>query len=243
MELLLRRWVGAVLLMMLVGLVGCNGSNAQGDVNWIQPYNDTPRAGTVVLIRGWSGVFSAGIDAMGRQLKEQGLAAHVYMPEQHPEIAKAMLEKYRGVTNPEPLVFVGHSRGVDASIIIARELAKEGIPVDLMVLLDSVDEKVVTKNVKVTYNYWMPGIFFGTNLFRGIPLVLEEGSTGTIYNYNLNKEGREFREPYTEHIYADDDPKLQKRIMGHVLEVCPERSVWEAKHGKAPRPAAAPLKP
>lgn len=212
--------------LLALGLIGCTGKNTPGRLEWVQPTTDAPRVGTVYLFRGWQGVYSAGIDAMARQLTERGVTARIYMPEQFPEVAAAMVNRYKAVARPEPICFIGHSRGVDASIIVARELDKAGIPVDLLIALDSVDETTVPKNVKLCHNFWMPGVLFGTNLLRGIPLKQAPDSTGRLINYNFDTEYRHWRGALTDHISFDDDPMVQKRIVDFVLEVCPERSTW-----------------
>jgi hypothetical protein len=165
---------------------------------------------------------------MAKQLYSQGVTARVYMPEQFPEVAKAMVERYRNMPNHEPICFIGHSRGVDASLLVARELDKAGISVELLVALDSVDEVTVPGNVKLCLNYWMPGYFPGTNLLRGIPLKQAPGSRGVLHNYDMAGEFSSWKGPLTEHVSFDDDPMVQKRIVGNVLDVCPERSKWQA---------------
>lgn len=213
--------------VVLAGVAGC-GSNVPGRMEWVSGHNKAPRVGTVYCIRGWSGVFSAGIDEMAQQINEAGGTALVYMPEQYPELAAAMVEKYKGDARHEPIIFVGHSRGVDSSLIISRELEKAGVEVDLIACLDSVDEVTVPKNVKACYNYWMTGDFGNeTNFLRGIPLVQAPGSTGKLYNIDLNKDGRDLRGPLTDHVSMDDDTKLQREIVKHILAACPERSAWE----------------
>ena len=182
--------------------------------------------GTVYCIRGWEGVYSAGIDEMAKQLNKKGITAYPYMPEQFPELAKTIIERYKNVPNHEPICFIGHSRGVDASLIIARELDKHGIPVDVICCLDSVDESVVPKNVRICYNYWMPGLIGDTNLLRGIPLKQAPGSAGKLYNYNCDAEYSSWRWPTTDHVTFDDDPVVQSHIIQNLLDACPERSQW-----------------
>ena len=109
--------------------------------------------------------------------------------------------------------------------MISRELDKANVSVQMVVTLDSVDETTVPKNVQVCYNYWMPGVL-GGNLLRGIPLTPEPGFAGQIFNYNLDTEYRSWRGDMTDHISLDDDPNIQRMIIEHVLEVCPERSKW-----------------
>ncbi len=219
-----RRFFPLIFCLVLAGLSGC-GYNTPGRMEWITTRNTEPHVGTVYCIRGWSGVFSAGIDQMAKQLNEKGVHALVYMPEQYPQLAAAMVEKYKADPQHEPICFIGHSRGCDSSIIISRELEKAGVTVDMIVCLDSVDEDTIPANVRICYNYWMPGVL-GGNLLRGIPLKQEAGSTGKVFNYNLDKEYRSWRGDLTDHVSMDDDDGLQKRIVDNILEVCPERSKW-----------------
>ena len=216
-----------VLSALFCLLAGC-GINTPGKMEWVQPHTTSPRVGNVYAIRGWQGIYSAGIDQMARQLSEKGVTANAYMPDQYPELCKAIIARYKGVADPEPIIFIGHSRGCDSSIIIARELAKSNIAVDMIVTLDSVDEKTIPKNVKLVHNYWMPGVFGDSNLLRGVPLTPDPGFTGKINNYNLDKEYREWRGPLSDHIQFDDDPMIQKRIVEQILEICPERSKWRS---------------
>jgi len=215
-----------ILLCVVLGmLTGC-GSSTPGRMEWVQPTTEAPRVGTVYCIRGWCGIYSVGIDQIAAKLNAQGIRARVFMPEQYPELAATMVERYKNAPRHEPICFVGHSRGVDSSLIIARELDKVGVPVDLIACFDSVDETTVSKNVRWCYNFWMPGIYGNTNLFRGIPLTQAPGSTGQLFNCNCAKECRSWRGNWTNHINFDEDPALQQRIINHILEVCPERSQW-----------------
>ena len=223
-----KRMVKLVLMMGMVWLGGCGGSNTPGRMEWVSPHTTATRVGTVYCLRGWKGVFSPGVDAIAKQVNEAGGTGLVYMPEQYPELAAEIVKKYKGDARHEPIVFVGHSRGVDSSLIIARELEKAGIAVDMIACFDSVDEVTVPKNVKACYNYWMPGIGGTTsNFLRGIPLVQAPGSTGKLYNIDLDGDGSDLKGPLTDHISMDAEPKVQRDVLKHILEVCTERSVWE----------------
>ena len=120
-----KRIAPVFLYVAIFMLPGC-GSGAPGRMDWIEPVTTAPRVGTVYCIRGWTGVFSAGIDEMAHQLKKQGVTALCYMPEQYPELGAAMVEKYKGVPNHEPICFIGHSRGVDTSLIVSRRIGQGG---------------------------------------------------------------------------------------------------------------------
>jgi hypothetical protein len=234
----LLNWPGIASLVLGGLLLGMTGCNLQGKMDWVQPTTTAPRVGEVYCIRGWKGIWSLGIDEMAKQLNEKGVTAHVFMPEQVHALAATLVQRYKNSPQHEPICFIGHSRGVDASLIIARELEKAGVSVDVIACLDSVDETTVPRNVRLCYNYWMPGIFLNTNILRGIPLKQEPGSTGQLFNYNCAKEYRSWRSDGTNHVNFDDDPKIQKRIVEQVLEACPERSKWV--HSAPAHPASAP---
>ncbi len=223
--------LGAALLACL-GVTGCGslGSMSSGQMDWVQPETQASHAGTVYLVRGWMGIFSGGMDHLGEEIGNTGVNARVYQHDQCAELARTMAERYRNSPNHEPICMVGHSFGSDDSLIIARELDKVGVPVDLIITMDAVNETVVPKNVKLCINYWQPGIFGDSNFLRGVPLTQETGSTGKLINMNLFEEGKDLRESNTNHINIDEAPKLHKAIIEHILATCPTRPVWAAAH-------------
>lgn len=225
---------------LLLATAGC-GYTTNGQMEWVQPHTNAPRAGNVYLMRGWGGMFSSGIDEMGDRLKEENVSAWVYQHAQAEELAKTMAQRYKGVPNPEPICMIGHSFGSDDALVIARELDKVNVPVDLIITLDPVNETTVPRNVKLCVNYWMPGIFLGTNFLRGIPLKQEPGGTGKLLNINLNEEGQELKDAFTNHISIDKTPKLREAIIKRVLETCPDRATWLAMQPQRRSIATPPI--
>jgi hypothetical protein len=219
-------------LLACLCVTGCGsmGSMSSGKMDWVQPETQAQRAGSVYLVRGWMGIFSGGMDRLGDEIDQSGVSAHVYQHDQCAELAKTMAERYRNSPNHEPICMIGHSFGSDDALIIARELEKVNVPVDLIITMDAVNETVVPKNVKLCINYWQPGIFGSSNFLRGIPLDQEPGGTGKVINVNLFTDGKDLREATTNHINIDEAPKLHKAIIEHVLTTCPARNVWAAGH-------------
>jgi alpha-beta hydrolase superfamily lysophospholipase len=88
----------------------------------------------VYLLRGWFGVFSAGIDKMAEDLRAKGIKAeaigHVEWKSAADKIAS---DRAAGATGR--LVLVGHSQGGNNVVDMARELEKQAIPVDLLVTI------------------------------------------------------------------------------------------------------------
>src|SRR5437763_12113463 len=44
---------------------------------------------TVYLVRGWVGIFSGGMDRLGREINESGVTAHVFQHDQCAELARS----------------------------------------------------------------------------------------------------------------------------------------------------------
>lgn len=214
----------------LFTLAGCVTSMAPGSLSSIEPTSTAPRVGNVYLIRGWGGMFSWGIDDLARELESNGISAHVFQHDQRDQLCQTLIEKYRGVNNPEPLCMVAHSAGSDDALYISKRLEDAGIKVDLLVTLDNVDATIVPKNVRVCYNYWLPGTFGDSNFLRGLPMEKEAGSQGKLVNINVSQEGKELCEPDPSHVSLDKDKKLRPHIVEHVLAACPERAIWAAAH-------------
>jgi hypothetical protein len=168
-------------------------------------------------------MFSWGIDELARELREAGASAHVFQHDQRDHLAQTLVEKYRGVRNPEPLCIVAHSAGSDDALYIAGELAKVGVSIDLLITLDNVDATIVPGNVRCCYNYWLPGKFGDSNFLRGLPMQKAAGSNGALVNINLAGEGRDFCEPDPSHVSLDKDAKLRPRLVQQVLAACPDR--------------------
>src|ERR1051325_5471112 len=118
-----RMGAGILLCVLFCALGGC-GVNTPGEMDWVQPHTKAKRVGTVYMIRGWMGVFSSGIDKMAGEINDAGGTAYVFQDMQWKELGAELVKKYKGVKDPEPICFIGHSRGVDAALIIARDLEK-----------------------------------------------------------------------------------------------------------------------
>lgn len=227
-----RSWLQGIFWLGLLALVlcqqGCVAALIPQDTDCVQTGSDCPRMGNVYLIRGWTGLFSWGIDDLARDLKENGVRAHTFRHEQHEELARALVAVYGGAKNPEPLCLVAHSAGSDDALLIARELKQVGVRVDLIVTLDCVDETVVPSNVALCYNYWVPKEDSDSNFLRGLEFQQEPGSTGQLHNVNLLADGRDLCQPGASHITLDKDGKLRQIIVQQVLAVCRPRPMSAA---------------
>jgi pimeloyl-ACP methyl ester carboxylesterase len=156
----------------------------------------------VVLLRGWFGVFSTGLDSIADQLKAQGIdvevAGHLYWSTALTEILR---ERSTGQTRL--LVLVGHSQGANNVINMARALQSHGIRVDLLVTISPFLQNSIPANVVKAINYYQaPG--------WGQAVEGDRGFHGKIMNVNL------VADLTVTHISIDKNQKVQAEIVHEI---------------------------
>jgi hypothetical protein len=156
----------------------------------------------VILLRGWFGVFSTGLDSIADRLKAQGIevevAGHLYWSTALMEILR---ERPAGQTRL--LVLVGHSQGANNVINIARALQSHGVKVDLLVTISPFLQNSIPANVVKAINYYQaPG--------WGQPVAADRGFHGKIENVNLASDLT------VTHITIDKNPKVQAGIVHEI---------------------------
>src|SRR3982074_2423568 len=75
----------------------------------------------VVLLRGWFGVFSTGMDELEVKLKSKGINAKVRMHTSWDDEAEAIVRD-RAAGKIQPIVLIGHSQGANNLISMAAFL-------------------------------------------------------------------------------------------------------------------------
>jgi len=172
----------------------------------------------VILLRGWFGVFSTGLDSIANQLKAQGIevevAGHLYWSTALTEILR---ERSAGQTRL--LVLVGHSQGANNVINIARALQSHGVTIDLLVTISPFLQNSIPANVVKAVNYYQaPG--------WGQPVAADRGFHGKIENVNLAGDLT------VTHISIDKNPKVQAGILHEIATL--------AQQGGDQKPTAVP---
>jgi hypothetical protein len=162
----------------------------------------TPR---VILLRGWFGVFSMGLDTVTDQLKALGIKAEVagHLSWQN-EVSEILRERSAGRAGP--LILVGHSQGANNVIDMARALEQSHVTVDLLITLSPFMQNRVPANVTKAINYYQaPG--------WGQPLEADQGFHGKLINVNLADD------PTISHIGIDKSTKIQTEIVREIAAV------------------------
>jgi hypothetical protein len=225
--MLVRKLLAVISLSVLT--LGCQGLT-NGKMEWVQPTSDAPRAGNVYLVRGLIGVFSTGMDALSDKINAAGVRAKVFQDLQDGELANAIIAKYKGVKNPEPLILIGHSYGADDVLTVSHKLETAGIPINMVVTVDATIPPTVPTNVAVEYNYFQSQPTDFIPMFRGIPLKQEKPGVGQLTNMDLRKDRLDLLMPGTNHINIDKNTKLHDEVVQKVLAICPPRQQWLAQH-------------
>lgn len=110
--------------------------------------------GQIYLFRGFANIFSTGLDALGRELKAQGIEAQVMAQPKPEHFARQIADRYRESKDARPVILVGHSLGADATFAVARALQPMKVPVALIVSFDPTGKGPVPGNVKKTLNFY-----------------------------------------------------------------------------------------
>jgi len=156
----------------------------------------------VLLLRGWFGVFSMGLDSVAEQLKALGINAEVagHLSWQN-EVTEILRERSAGRTGP--LILVGHSQGANNVIDMARALDQSHVSVDLLITLSPFMQNRVPGNVVKAINYYQaPG--------WGQPIEADPGFRGKLINVNLADD------PTISHIGIDKSTKIQTELIREI---------------------------
>jgi hypothetical protein len=178
-------WVGAVMAAALLWSSGAVAAEPK-----------------VLLLRGWFGVFSTGLDRIAEELRAKGIKAEVAG---HLSWSTAVTEivRERAAGATAPLVLVGHSQGANNIIDIARSLEAHKIPVTLLVTLAPYMQNPIPGNVVRAINYYQsPG--------WGAAIVPEPGFHGKIVNINVADAWS------VSHVNIDKSPKIQAEIVREI---------------------------
>jgi len=159
----------------------------------------------IYLVRGLFGVFSLGMDQLALKLKEQGFEPRLVGWEQWGAVANEILANNRGGENGQ-IILIGHSVGADSTVQIASNVARENIPIDLIVTFDITQPLQVPSNVVRFIN------FFQENGV-GKRIAAEPGFQGQLSNVDLTGDRS------LDHLNIDESARLQQIVVNKVFEV------------------------
>lgn len=147
----------------------------------------------VLLLRGWFGVFSTGMDNLAEDLKARGIRAEaIGHLGWRAQVDRIIRDRAAGKTGP--IVLVGHSQGANNVIDMAELLNAQHIKVDLLVTLAPMLQSEVPENVVRAVNYYQaPGWgapISGSSQFHGQLSNVDLSSDITVTHITIDKNAR-----------------------------------------------------
>jgi len=200
-------WLGAT---MALALLSCGSAFAA------QP--------KVVLLRGWFGVFSTGMDRLADELKAKGIHAQVAGHLSWKTAVSDILRE-RAAGKTDPLVLMGHSQGANNVIDMARALAVHNVRVDLLVTLVPLMQNPVPANVVRAINYYQSSGWWGS------ALAADPGFHGKLTNIDVADD------PTILHISIDKSARIHSDISREILALSQARIAADATGSRNPSAA------
>lgn len=154
----------------------------------------------VYLMRGIFNV-SVGLDVLAARLGHLGAATSIYGPTDSDEVVADAIRDYRS-GRARTIVLIGHSLGGGAVLSVADGLASAGVPVALLIALESTSSGPVPPNVRHAVSFYIPG--------SGAALAAGLGFHGSLQNIDVG------RIPGMDHMAVQSMPLMQSRMIGLV---------------------------
>ena len=160
--------------------------------------------GDVILLRGFGGAFSTGMDKIAKMLIKRRIKARVMSHNQWRNAGRAIVANQKKFGS-KPVIVVGHSWGGNAAIKLAQMLKRERISVTYMVTFDATSPKPAPSNVRRLTN------FYSKDRGWGVPVKRGAGFRGVLKNVDLSNDRK------IHHTNIDDRPKLQNQVVRNIL--------------------------
>jgi hypothetical protein len=177
----------------------------------------------VILLRGYLGLFSNGLDELADELKAKGFDVEVRRHLYWTDVVNDLLRD-RAAGKIGTLTFVGHSQGGNDAIEIATALQVSHVPVDLIVALAPVYPKPVPANVAKAIDYYQAGGW-------GSPLTAGQGFRGSLTNHNVAGDQS------ISHFNIAENPRIRAEVIREI-EAVPQAAAARAQ--KPPPPGRKP---
>lgn len=195
-------WLIAALIAGFFSAADAFADNHRPNCRVVKFGSHLARPQQVYLLRGLFNVFSLGMDDLGRQLRDAGVAANVVAHTSWRRQAEKIRKTVEPKRNCPLVVIVGHSAGARAASALAADLAKDRIPVDFFVAVGPTGKISVPNNVRLAWNIHAPN--------SGPGLVAEPGFKGKILEHNAVDMNAS---PLVNHFTIDKSRPIQKRLV------------------------------
>lgn len=173
--------------------------------------------GEIYTMRGGlGGVFSKGMNHLEDTLADNyQVSASSTVWFKAKALSDAIIKRYKANELQGPIILVGHSLGANDQIGVARLLAKENIPVALLITIDPVLPLRIPSNVKQEINVYKPSF---VPLFSGMSLKADNPKLTHIENLNVDT----LKGMGVNHFTIDKHQYVQKLMVDRILATLKE---------------------
>jgi hypothetical protein len=154
----------------------------------------------VYLLRGIFNV-SVGLDALAAKLGRLGVETSVTGHGEAGSVASEAIRDYRS-GKVRTIILIGHSLGGGGVLSMADTLNGAGVPVALLISLESSSSGPVTANVRRAVNFYVAG--------SGAQLAAGPGFRGSLQNINVGGV------PGMDHMMIQSMPSMHQKMIGLV---------------------------
>lgn len=193
-----RWWKPAAIALLLLALPAA--STATRAVS-AQPANGAK----VYMLRGVLNIFSLGLDDIAAKLQAQGIPVDVTNYLGWSSVADEAAADYRS-GRVKTIILVGHSSGATVLPDMVERLNQLGVPVKLVIGLDSVFRTRLTGRVGRYINYYI-----GNG--EGEPVARARGMQGELDNVNVQNV------PGVGHITIEKNVIMQRKVISDIDSV------------------------
>jgi len=173
--------------------------------------------GEIYTMRGGlGGVFSKGMNHLEDTLADNyQISASSTVWFKAKGLSDSIIKRYKANEIHGPIILVGHSLGANDQIGVARFLAKENIPVALLITIDPVLPLRIPANVKQEINIYKPSF---VPLFSGMSLKADNPKLTRIENLNVDT----LKGMGVNHFTIDKHQYVQKLMVDKILATLKE---------------------
>jgi hypothetical protein len=193
---------------------------------------------TIYVIRGGGGYFPNLGTVINQKFEDQGLDVIDFRYHERGGAAKQIAKAYRDGELPHGIILIGYSLGGCGVIDVSNTLKKDGIPVRLLFLIETINPlQTVPSNVQECFNlYHFPAIL-------GAPVKADSPQT-KLTNFEaytdagLGLEYSHFAMPFVEEVHE----LIASRLITAINTKAPKTTTKPSKPAPAPAPVVASTK-
>jgi hypothetical protein len=168
----------------------------------------------VYLLRGNAVIFSRGFGALCGRLRQAGLWAEDLRCVGDRWVRWHVQADREAGRLQGPVILVGHSCGGRYALFTAWELARRGIPVELVVCIDVAMPSTVAANVRHALHVYRSR----RRLYPARPLRAEANSAARVTNLDLDGAGSPIAPFGLHHLNITASPAVQTWVFERILE-------------------------